>query len=351
MRRTFILICVVGLSGCSPLRAAAQGPTASTGVRQQALEPAPAVAAMAPLRQLAATMLTADAGGLWRRLSAEMQRIFGDQQRLQTFGAGNAVALGPETGLHGERLYPYAGAWVYSRQATFTKSKTVMETVVATLGDGQIVLASVKEAKPFPPAAASAHLDYQTKTVLRLPFEGEWYVFWGGRTVAQNYHAEHADQRFAYDLEVVRNGNKHQGDGKQNTDYFCYGRPILVPGDGLVATVVDQYPDNVPGKTNPADHPAGNHVCIDHGNGEYSMLCHLQPGSIAVKPGQQVKAGQKVGLTGNSGNTSEPHLHYHLQTTATFFQGQGLPPQFRNYRADGQPVDRGEPFQGQFVRP
>ena len=63
------------------------------------------------------------------------------------------------------------------------------------------------------------------------------------------------------------------------------------------------------------------------------------------------RLGQLVGLCGNSGNTTEPHIHYHLQGTAVFGKGEGMPAQVLNYRADGQDVARGEPVQGQVVSP
>ena len=190
-----------------------------------------------------------------------------------------------------------------------------------------------------------------TKTTLRLPFEGTWTVAWGGRTIEENYHAISRDQRFAYDLYVAKNGATHGGDGTRNEDYFAYGRPILAPGSGRVVTVVDGVAENVPGKM-PTDAPAGNHVVIDHGNGEYSLLAHLVPGSLRVRVGDAVKPGQVIGKCGNSGHSSEPHLHYHLQTTATFGgDAEGLPAPFRGYIADGKPVVRGEPVRGQLIAP
>ena len=96
--------------------------------------------------------------------------------------------------------------------------------------------------------------------------------------------------------------------------------------------------------------PVGNHVVIDHG-GEFSFLAHLRQGSVSVKAGDRVSAGQPLGRCGNSGNTTMPHLHYHLQTTAVFAQGAGLPAQFNDYRADGQRVARGEPQRGEHLEP
>lgn len=201
-----------------------------------------------------------------------------------------------------------------------------------------------------PAEAPSRHLDYQTKTPLRLPFQGDWFVFWGGRTEAENRHVFSVHQRFASDLLILRNGRSHTGDGTANEQYHCFGRPILAPGAGKVAVAVDGLPDNKPGERDRA-RPPGNYVVIDHGNGEFSFLAHLKRGSVAVESGSAVRAGDRIGLCGNSGNSSEPHLHYHLQTTAVFGHGEGLPVQFLGYRADGKRVERGELRRGQTVNP
>ena len=74
---------------------------------------------------------------------------------------------------------------------------------------------------------------------------------------------------------------------------------------------------------------------IDHGHGEYSLLAHLRKGSVTVKTGGRVTQGQIIGRCGNSGNTSEPHLHYHPQNSGKFGNSEGLPAQFVNYVADG----------------
>ena len=93
----------------------------------------------------------------------------------------------------------------------------------------------------------------------------------------------------------------------------------------------------------------GNHVIIDHGNGEFSFLAHFKKGTVAVKPGDAVKSSDLLGLAGNSGNSSEPHVHYHLQDTAVFGKGRGFPAPFNDYIADGKPVARGEPVKGQTI--
>jgi len=89
---------------------------------------------------------------------------------------------------------------------------------------------------------------------------------------------------------------------------------------------------------------------IDHLNGEYSMLAHFKKGTIIVSVGDIVIKGQEVGKAGNSGNSTGPHLHYHIQNTPEYLDGIGLPAQFLNYYADDVLIERGEPVKRQFVR-
>lgn len=192
--------------------------------------------------------------------------------------------------------------------------------------------------------------DYETRTSLRLPFEGEWWVFWGGRSREENYHRASALQRYAYDFVVRRDGSTHRGDGSRNRDFWCEGEPILAPAGGTVVVAGDGVPENVPGEMNDGE-KLGNHVVIDHGNGEFSMFAHLQTGSVSVERGEAVEAGTRVGACGNSGNSSEPHLHYQLQTGPDFFESESLPAPFHRYLADGERVDVGEPRRGQSVAP
>jgi len=76
----------------------------------------------------------------------------------------------------------------------------------------------------------------------------------------------------------------------------------------------------------------GNCVVLEQAEHEFSILAHLLPYSIQVKPGEAVKAGQVLGRCGNSGNSSEPHLHFHLQNAAVFQDGTGFAPYFQKVR-------------------
>lgn len=190
---------------------------------------------------------------------------------------------------------------------------------------------------------------YQTKARLRLPFRGEWYIFWGGPTLAQNYHVESRDQRHAYDIVIRRNGSTHKGDGKKNEDYYAFGEPVFAPADGIVVKVGEGVRDNVPGVMNPAQ-LYGNHVVVDLGNDEYCVICHFKNGSIRVAEGQKVKTGEALGQCGNSGNSSEAHIHFHLQDKPALGAATGLPAPFVDYVADGKRVARAIPVRGQLVR-
>ena len=195
----------------------------------------------------------------------------------------------------------------------------------------------------------SNYLEYQTKTPLTLPFPGEWYVYWGGRTIRQNYHACTRDQRFAYDFLILKGRRSCTGRGNRIEEFYCFSESIFAPAEGKVVSAVTGQPDCNPGVMT-RENPLGNHVILDHENGEFSFLAHLKQGSVAVSVGDRVSAGEKIGECGNSGHSSEPHLHYHLQNTSIPFRGEGLPALFKNYWANGKAVSCGEPSAGQVVR-
>jgi murein DD-endopeptidase MepM/ murein hydrolase activator NlpD len=301
------------------------------------------VAQMETGRRYARWFLDGSTDSLWARFDARMRQALPTAAQFAAFRNQFAGQAGAETQVVSESVRREGGATVYERVSRFASTPNPFRITIATDAEGKVAGFLVR---PEPQVAP----DYATRTVLRLPFEGEWFVFWGGRTREQNYHVVHLDQRYAYDLVVRRNGTTHVGDGTRVEQYFCWGRPILAPGPGTVVVAVDSLPDNAPGQMDPANAP-GNHVVIDHGNGEFSFLAHLRRGSVAVAPGTRVAAGHRLGECGNSGNTSEPHLHYHLQNTGVFGRGEGLPAPFTGYTADGQPVARGEPVRGQTIRP
>lgn len=162
------------------------------------------------------------------------------------------------------------------------------------------------------------------ETSLSLPFEGRWRVVWGGDTKELNVHHDAPNQKFAFDfVGLDEKGNTHKGDGTKNEDYYAFGRKVLAPADGVVTDVISGVRDNVPTSMNPYS-ALGNAVFIRHREYEVSILAHLKLGSVIVKVGDKVKRGQALGLCGNSGNSSEAHIHYHLQNTPIIQDGAGI---------------------------
>ncbi len=176
----------------------------------------------------------------------------------------------------------------------------------------------------FLPPSASVPVPEKHQTELALPFKGTWLVFCGGDTKAQNYHHDVCNQHFAFDfIGVDETGKSRKGDGSGNENFYAFGREILALADGVVIDVIEGVRDNLPGSMNPYS-GLGNAVFIQHCENEVSVLAHFKMGSIRVKVGETVKKGQVLGLCGNSGNSSEPHLHYHLQNTPIIQNGTGI---------------------------
>jgi hypothetical protein len=205
------------------------------------------------------------------------------------------------------------------------------------------------------PVQGSDNAPKKNQTELSLPFKGRWTVFWGGDTKKLNYHHDVPAQRFAFDLlGVNEKGETYRGDGKKNEDYFCFGREIYAPAEGTVIEAIDGVRDNEPGVMN-SYCLVGNCVLIQHRTNEFSVLAHFRQGSVAVKAGEQVKRGQLLGKCGNSGNSSEPHLHYHLQHSGVFQDALGIKPMFKTVAVtkDGETQMKSNysPIKGEIISP
>ncbi|QIN77344.1 peptidoglycan DD-metalloendopeptidase family protein [Rubrobacter marinus] len=197
---------------------------------------------------------------------------------------------------------------------------------------------------------------YRQEARYSLPFRGEWYVYNGGPDEATSHSWDVVAQRYAYDFVMVDGSlRRWSRAGEHLEDYRCYGAPILAPADGLVVELRDGVRD-APGAGTGwvdllTDDFRGNFVTIRHAEGEYGFLAHLIPGSVRVAVGERVKAGQEIGRCGNSGHSTEPHLHFHVQDRADFFQAAGLPVAFDGVSLDGEaPASRLYPRRGTRVR-
>jgi hypothetical protein len=154
----------------------------------------------------------------------------------------------------------------------------------------------------------------------------------------------HVPQRFAIDfVRLQPDGNSHHGDPKDNRNYRCYGAEALAVANARVVDVRDGIPENKPDPTERAvkmtlDTVSGNHVTLDLGGGRFAHYAHLQPGSIRVKKGDSVRRGQVLGLVGNSGNTTEPHLHFQISDSPLILAGDGLPYVLERFAHEGKTV-------------
>ena len=184
-----------------------------------------------------------------------------------------------------------------------------------------------------------------------FPLRGVWYAGYGA-----SFHTGHRwaiPEEFALDIaKIGESGLSHKGDGTRFDDYYAYGADVLAAADGRVASVAnDQQEDpsamQRPNETQEAYFArlqkeqgerlakgltaiTGNYVMIDHGKNEYSLYAHLQPGSVGIRVGDQVKAGDVIGKLGSSGNSTEPHLHFHVCDKPDPLMCAGIPVNFSN---------------------
>ncbi len=193
----------------------------------------------------------------------------------------------------------------------------------------------------FAPIAYPASLEAtRPSATVRLPADVPLQVIWGGDSLEKNYHAATPDQRWAYDFLVA----PYFSDSPNLEDYGCYGVLVVAPASGYVVSARDGEPDATPGVlSNNMVAPTGNHVMIRMETGTYLVIAHLKNGSVTVQTGETVIEGQVIGQCGNSGNTSEPHIHIHHQrqdpTVYPLNFAEGLPLYFRDH--DGPPMPQG----------
>jgi hypothetical protein len=148
-------------------------------------------------------------------------------------------------------------------------------------------------------------------------------------------------QRFAIDyVKVNETDSTYSGDRLKNENYFAEGNDALAVANGRVVAVKDGIPENVPGVNSRAvpitlETVGGNHVIIDIGDGRFAFYAHLKPGTIRVKVGDVVTRGQVIGLVGNTGNSTEPHLHFHIADANSPLGSEGVPYGYDSFEVVG----------------
>lgn len=311
----------------------------STVVPRPVAEPRCPAPAPAPSGLQSLSVATSSSGSLEETEAAAIQRInANDIPGLQALFAPTMRAAFPE-----EKLRPFVtnilnnvGAIVSSeldlgdRSARYSLKAQHGERLLDLQvdKDGKITsLRITSPAAPYPPRVA------RSAVALVLPFRGQWSVRWGGDTLDVNHHVFYLSQQRAADLVVLGpDGKTYRGDGKRNEDYYAYGQEVLAVADGTVIMAIDGVPENEPGSENQSV-VGGNSVTVQHTDTLFSVYAHLQPGKRRVRAGTKVKAGTVLGLCGNSGNATEPHLHFQMEDAPLFQMHpspRGVEPVFAN---------------------
>ena len=184
-----------------------------------------------------------------------------------------------------------------------------------------------------------------------FPLRGVWYVGYGA-----SLHTGHRwaiPEEFALDIaKIGESGLSHKGGGARFDDYYAYGADVLAAADGHVVGAANDQPEDRSAMQRPNETQeayfarlqkeqgerlakgltaiTGNYVMIDHGKNEYSLYAHLQPDSVRVHVGDEVKAGDVIGKLGSSGNSTEPHLHFHVCDKPDPLMCAGIPVNFSN---------------------
>lgn len=193
---------------------------------------------------------------------------------------------------------------------------------------------------------------YKNKKNYIFPIKGEICTVNLPMNITQ--HRTCLSQEFAFDVigqsDVDLVSLKHKPDNISK--YYIYHKDVLAIGDGVVIDIGDKFPESKMSDPNINDEYrlklfkqltpriggvnafCGNYVVIDHENGEYSFYAHLSENTINVGKGDRVKQGQVIARVGNTGNSTDPHLHFQLMDSPYIFKANGLPIMFKNIKLD-----------------
>jgi murein DD-endopeptidase len=150
-------------------------------------------------------------------------------------------------------------------------------------------------------------------------------------------------QRFAIDwVRLFEEGRTFRGDPRNNASYRAFGAKVLAVADGIVLDTLDGLPENVPDPVARAvpitpTTVSGNYILVDMGDEAHAVYAHLQPGSLTVTKGDRVRRGQTLALVGNTGNSSEPHLHFHMADRPRPIDAEGIPYAFAVFGLEAAP--------------
>lgn len=254
---------------------------------------------------------------LWDRLVADQHRSSGEETETKSYYDDDDPRYWVKTGYESSPLKTVQALAIIVHPNVFIRG---------LLQIGGAIVAFVRHGGRLPhPETCGSAVTYSP------PFEGEWTVVNGSPDRRYSHSWVPVRQRYAYDFVITDDmGRTNDGSGGVES-FYCFDEPILSPAEGTVVRTKDGHRDHhrTSGWIDPLQYRlAGNYVVIKHAETEYSLLAHLRKGSICVSPGEHVERGQQIGRCGHSGNSSEPHLHFHVQDHSFPYIGAGLPIRF-----------------------
>jgi len=174
-------------------------------------------------------------------------------------------------------------------------------TVAICMTGAVFLFPKIIKTYPFPKTSDCVILD--------LPVRGEWLAGHAGATKLTNIHK----YKYAIDcMKIGPDGRFFKDPEEEVTDFYSYEEPVYAPANGRVTELVDSLTSDIFGEPD-IENLGGNYVIMDIGNGKFFLVAHLMKGKIEVEEGKLVEKGDILGFIGNSGNTSFPHLHIHVQ--------------------------------------
>ena len=270
---------------------------------------------------------------------------FEDQDLLKHLRATNSTAAeNPTIELNGTRIFMID----FTLDAAATAPKRLSHHFELLGGAGP----SHRPTPAVPLSYTAAPIDVFPKVpVISPPLSGKGWVAGNGCCEVSGAHRStsltcnggiYIAQRFAIDwMQLDESGRLVHGDPADVHNYPSYGNEVLAVADGNVVDTLNTLDDQIPGqlpdpKTITLENVDGNHVVIDLGGEIFAFYAHLQKGSVKVAAGDRVNRGQVIGLLGNTGNTSAPHLHFHLMESPSVLCSSGIPYVLDSFALAGQ---------------